>query len=288
MAQAKQWKKFLEIEPEFSAYEGSKIVIVPVPFEKTVSYGKGTKNGPKAILEASQIVEDYDIELDCEPYKKTGICTLPPVTFSKEPHGDIYNTAKKLFADQKFPIFLGGEHSISYGPVKAAKERFHDLSVLQFDAHADLRDSYHGSKHSHASIMRRVREMCPAVQVGIRSQDREERDYLAGNGMTGEVFYAHEMDHSKISSIVNMLSNNVYLTFDVDGLDPSIVPATGTPEPGGLSWELTLAIIKKVSEERRIIGADFVELSPKPGFEYADYTIAKLIYKTIGYVSRKL
>lgn len=280
-------KPFLEIEPEFSKYDTSKIVVVSAPYERTTSYGKGTKNGPAAILKASQIVEDYDIEAGCEPYKKLGIHTLPEIKFSSKPHDDIYKTVKKIIADKKTPVLLGGEHSISYGAIKAAKESYPDLSVLQFDAHSDLRDAYHGDKHSHASIMRRVREMCPSVQVGIRSQDLEEVTYLKEAGLMGSIFYAHEFDLSRISSIVKQLSGNVYITFDVDAFDPSIMPATGTPEPGGLLWYDCLRILKEVIASKNVVGFDVVELSPKKGMEYCDFTAAKLVYKMISYISMK-
>ena len=280
-------KTFLEIEPEFSGYDTSKIVVISAPYEKTTSYGKGTKNGPSAILKASQIVEDYDIEAGCEPYKKLGIHTLPAKEFTQKPHDDVYKTVKKIITDKKIPVLLGGEHSISYGAIKAAKELYPDLSVLQFDAHSDLRDAYHGNKLSHASIMRRVREMCSVVQVGIRSQDLEEITFLKEAGLMGSIFYAHDFDVSRIPAIVKQLSGHVYITFDVDAFDPSIMPATGTPEPGGLLWYDSLKILKEVISAKNIVGFDVVELSPKKGMEYCDFTAAKLIYKMISYISMK-
>lgn len=278
---------FLEIEPEYSGYDGSKIVVISAPYEKTTSYGKGTKNGPAAILKASQIVEDYDIEAGFEPCKKLGIHTLPALRLSNDPHGAVYKTVKKVLSDKKIPALLGGEHSISFGAIKAAKEAYPDLSVLQFDAHSDLRDAYHGDKHSHASIMRRVREMCPAVQVGIRSQDIEEVSYLKEAGLMGSIFYAHEFDVSKIPAMVKRLSSNVYITFDIDVFDPSIMPGTGTPEPGGLLWYDCLKILKEVILSKNIVGFDVVELSPKKGMEHCDFTAAKLVYKMISYLSMK-
>jgi len=281
-------KHFLEIDSVERRYSSSKIVVLPVPYEGTTSYGKGTKNGPSAILKASQIVEDYDIELGFEPYKRVGgIHTALPVKVAKDPHKEIYASVKKIISAGKFPLMLGGEHSISYGAVKAAKEFYSDLSVLQFDAHADLRDSYHGSKHSHACIMRRIREICPAVQVGIRSQDREESDYIKEYNLQKNLFYADPYDETKLPAIVKGLGKNVYITLDVDVFDPSVIPATGTPEPGGLLWEQVLAILKKVIAEKNIVGVDVVELAPKPNLHYADYTIAKLVYKIIGYLSLK-
>ncbi len=278
---------FLDIEPEFSAYASSKVIIVPAPYEKTTTYGKGTKNGPAAILQASQIVEDYDIELQYEPCKKLGIHTLPALKLNKDPHDTVYETTKRILQDKKFPFLLGGEHSISFGAIKAAREAYPHLSVLQFDAHADLRDSYHGSKHNHACIMRRVREMCPAVQVGIRSQDIEESRYLTACGGAESIFYAHDFDESRISAIEHMLTGDVYITFDVDALDPSIMPSTGTPEPGGLLWYSTLKLLKKIFAQKNVVGADLVELSPNPDCKHADFTAAKLVYKMIGYLSAK-
>ncbi len=278
--------KFLDIEPQFSSLNNSRFVVIPMPFEKTTSYGKGTKNGPSAILAASQIIEDYDIELGCEIYKKVGIHTMAPVRFSKDPHKDMYSAVKKVLSAGKIPVILGGEHSISYGPVKAAKEKYKDLSVLQFDAHSDLRDSYHGGKHSHACIMRRVREMCSAVQVGIRSQDKEEADYIKSCKIANTIYFAHNFSSSKNKEIINRLSKNVYLTVDVDVFDPSIIPSTGTPEPGGLNWDQVTSLIKLLADKKNVVGVDFVELAPKKGVAYPDFTIAKLIYKTIGYISR--
>lgn len=278
---------FLEIEPEYSSYDTSGFIIIPVPHEATTSYGKGTKNGPKAILEASQIVEDYDIELGTEPYKISGIHVAKPVDVSKDPHGNICAAVKKVLADGKVPVLLGGEHSISYGAVKAAKQKFRDLSVLQFDAHADLRERYHGTKQSHACVMRRVRELCPAVQVGIRSQDIEETEYIKKNGLAGSIFYAEKYDSTAIPFIVDKLTQDVYITFDVDAFDPSIMPATGTPEPGGLGWYQVLDILRAVIAKKNIVGIDVTELSPRKNMEFCDYTVAKLIYKMIGYINLK-
>lgn len=281
-------KSFLEIDPAESRFSSSKIVVLPVPYEGTTTYGKGTKNGPSAILKASQIVEDYDIELGFEPYKKVGgIYTAKPVNVSKDPHSQIYKAVKNVIAEKKIPVMLGGEHSVSYGAVKAAKEYYPGLSVLQFDAHADLRDTYHGSEHNHACVMRRIRAMCPAVQVGIRSQDTEETEYIKNNDLAGSMFYAHDHEGSSVPDIVNQLSKDVYITIDVDAFDPSVIPATGTPEPGGLLWYQVLEILKAVIAERNIVGVDVVELAPRRDLHYADYTIAKLVYKIIGYISLK-
>lgn len=287
-------KTFLEIEPQYSKFETSKIVIVPVPFEATTTYIKGTKNGPKAILDASREIEDYDIELGYEPYKKVGIHTLSPLrldeTSSRESfcHYLIYKKNQKLLSKNKIPIMLGGEHSVTIGAVKAACESFKNLSVLQFDAHSDLRNSYHGSKFNHACVMRRIREICHAVQVGIRSQDIEEIKYLKENRLLDTIYYAEKFNENKIKSIINKLSKDVYITIDIDVFDPSIMPSVGTPEPGGFSWDQVLNILRSVISKKNIVGVDIVELSPKPNLHHADFTAAKLVYKIIGYLSRKL
>lgn len=281
-------KTFLEIEPEYSQFESSKIVIIPAPYEATTTYIKGTSKGPEAILDASFQVEDYDIELKCEPYKKIGIHTLPAIKFSKDPHADILNCTKKVLSRKKIPIFLGGEHSISFGAVKCAKRFFPNLSVLQLDAHSDLRDSYHGSKFNHACVMRRIREICHAVQVGIRSQDIEEIKYLKENKFLDTIYYAEKFNKDKINSIIKKLSNDVYITIDIDVFDPSIMPATGTPEPGGMLWDEMLAILKDVIYAKNIVGLDVVELCPQKGLHHADFMVAKLVYKIIGYLSLKL
>lgn len=278
-------KTFLEIEPEYSQFESSKIVIIPAPYEATTTYIKGTSKGADAILDASLQVEDYDIELKCEPYKNIGIHTFSPIRFSKNPDRDIYNTLDKVFSKNKIPIILGGEHSISFGAVKCAKKYSPNLSVLQLDAHSDLRDSYHGSKLNHACVMRRIREICHAVQVGIRSQDIEEVKYLKENKFLETIYYAEKFNKNRINSIIKKLSNDVYITIDVDVFDPSIMPATGTPEPGGFSWIQVLNILRSVISKKNIVGVDVVELSPKPNLHHADLTAAKLVYKIIGYLS---
>jgi len=280
---------FLEIPKERTKFSSAKVVVIPVPYEETTSYGKGAKFGPKAILEASKIVEDYDIELGFEPQQKTGgIHTFPFITGKKDIHKKVFNAIKRALSKDKFFVVLGGEHSISYGAVKATKEFYPNLSVLQFDAHADLRDSYLNNKHSHACIMRRISPMCPFVQVGIRSQCLEEKEYIEEYSLEKKVFYAHEYDDSKTAKIVEHLTDNVYITFDVDCLDPSIMPSTGTPEPGGLLWYQVLKILRLVFKKRNVVGVDIVELAPIRGIHFPEYTIAKLVYKIIGYYSEKI
>jgi agmatinase len=271
--------KFLNSENQYTQYDTSKFVILPVPFEKTVSYGGGTAKGPEAILKASRYLEDYDIELDMEPFR-AGINVKRPVKALKGIKGEI----AKILKDNKVPVMLGGEHSITHFAVEAAGEIYKDLSVLQFDAHADLRDHYHGSKFSHACAARRILEICPAVQVGIRSMSKEEMDFAKSTGQISKIHFADKVEISEI--VASQLSKNVYITIDVDAFDPSEIPSTGTPEPGGLDYYQVLDILRTVCSQKNIVGFDVVELAPIKGLNYPDYTTAKLIYKLMGYIVR--
>ena len=274
--------RFLNIDRQHTDRKTAKFVVVPVPYEETVSYGKGTSKGPDAILKASMFIEDYDIELDREIYR-VGIHVTNPVKAIKEVKAHI----KKILDDKKVPVILGGEHSITPYAVAACKERYKDMSVLQFDAHADLKDSYQGSKNSHACVMRRVLEICPAVQVGIRSMDMSEAKFAKESGQISKLHLADKLELAEL--VTSQLSRDVYITFDVDALDPGIMPATGTPEPGGLDYYGVLDIFKAVARERNIVGFDFVELAPIKGLNHPDFTTAKLIYKLMGYIaSRKV
>jgi agmatinase len=270
--------KFLDLEPRYTDYKTSKFVVIPVPIEETVSYGRGTAKGPDAILKASQHIEDYDIELDKETCR-VGIAVKRPIKARRGIKGQI----KKILDDNKIPVMLGGEHSITPFAVEACKEKYKDLSVLQFDAHADLRDTFHGSKYSHACAVRRILEICPAVQVGVRSMDRSEMDYARKTGQISKIHFADKLELT--DKISTQLSKNVYITFDVDCLDPSIMPSTGTPEPGGIFYYDVLDIFKAVAKDKNIVGFDFVELAPIKGLSHPDYTAAKLIYKLMGYIT---
>lgn len=284
-------KNFLAVEKEVSSYDKSKIVILSAPLEKTVSYGKGTANGPKEILKASHYVEFYDEELDRELIFEKGIATLPELKLKdisvKKGIDKIYKSVKKLIADDKFVVTLGGEHSLSSAPVKAHFEIYENLSVLQIDAHSDLRDKYEGSKYSHASVMARVVEFTKdIVQVGIRAQCIEESQFIKENGI--KTYYAREIRNGKHGDdwqgkVINDLKENVYITFDVDGLDPSVITATGTPEPGGLFWDETMNLFKKIGEQKNIVGFDVVELAPSKYHENSSFTTAKLVYKLLNY-----
>lgn len=282
------------LEPPLSEFENSKVLIWPVPFEKTVTYGRGTREGPGAIIDASRNMELYDDEIAAEP-ANIGIHTLPAMNGDREPDEMIpalEREAQELIQSGKFLCMLGGEHSISAPVVRAFRKNFADLSVLQIDAHADLRDSYDGTQFSHASTMRRIVEVCPAVQVGIRSLSAEEA--CAIPGLPTRVFYAREITGRTdwIDSAVDALTPHVYLTIDVDGLDPSLIPSTGTPEPGGLSWNEVLGLIRAVASKRQVIGMDLVELcgstSNGSGTGHSSFVSAKLIYKTLGYIFREL
>lgn len=279
---------FLGLPDDDARYHDARGVVVPVPWEATVSYGAGTGKGPAAILEASRYVELYDEVLREEPYRKGGIHTAPPADVSS---GDsvafldgLEAVAARLFADGKFPVFLGGEHSLTIAPVRAANAAFEDLSVLQLDAHADLRESYEGTPWSHASVMRRVHELgVPAVPVGIRAISVEEAEFIQDEGLP--VFWSHRIAHGEewMDTVLNTLSDTVYVTFDVDFLDPSLVPATGTPEPGGGFWHQTMRFLGYVFQEKNVVGMDVVELAPIEGLHAPDFVIARLVHRCLGY-----
>jgi agmatinase len=274
------------IDEESADFNKAKVLVWPVPFEKTVSYGVGTKNGPRAIIDASRNMELFDEEIGGET-SQIGIHTLAPTNSDKEPDEmmqALYHEAKQLLKLGKFICMLGGEHSISAPVIKAHKETYSNLSVLQIDAHADLRDKYDGTPHSHASIMRRVVEFCPAVQVGIRSLSAEEA--LAIPSLPTKIFFAKDIVGRTdwIDEVAASLTEEVYLTIDVDGFDPSLIPTTGTPEPGGLMWYDVIGLIRKVAQKRRIVGMDVTELSTSPNDNSPSFLIAKLIYKTLGYI----
>ncbi len=284
-------QNYLGIPEEYSRYDSSPYVILPVPYEGTVTYGAGTAYGPNAIIEASHEVELFDDELGVEPYK-AGIHTLPPTeTTSNGPEVQneiIHRRFRQLLADGKKVCMLGGEHSISYGPVRACLEKYPQLTVLQLDAHADLRDGYLGQKFSHAAVMRRIRDLTTkTVGVGIRNYSIEESDYIKSAGV--RIISAREIQSNQhwIDDVVAELSGDLYLTVDLDGFDPSLVPATGTPEPGGLLWYPTLELLRRAIVKCNLVAFDVVELAPIEGYHAADFLAAKLIYKIIGYDSTR-
>lgn len=284
MEYVKEPDNFCEIPESYSNYSYSKVVVLPFPYEKTTCYVKGTENGPDAIIKASTEVELYDEEFG--NIFEIGICTLKPLKLKEKPElmaGIVYKNIKELLNHDKFIATIGGEHSITSGIVKAFKDKFKDLSVLQIDAHADLREDYEGSKHSHACAMKRVLEICPVVPVGIRSLSFEEAEFVKENNY--KIFWAKDIVYNDewFDEAISRLSRNVYITFDLDGLDPSIMPSVGTPEPGGLSYYQALRFLKKVCEKRNVVGFDVVELCPNKNQVSSDFTAARIIYKLIGY-----
>lgn len=284
-------ENFLAIEKEYSSFENSKIAILPAPYEKTTSYGKGTAKGPKAILDASHYVEFFDEETVKEVCFSTGIASMKALDFKnlsgKKALDHLYYSVKELIDAGKFVITLGGEHSISTAPIQAHFDSYPELSILHFDAHSDLREEYEGSKYSHASFAARVSEFTTKItQIGIRAQCKEEYEYIKAKGIN--TFYAHEIrnagfDDALITKMINTLDKNVYITFDVDYFDPSIMPSTGTPEPNGFYWDETMRLLKRVCGERNLVGFDVVELAPRKDFTFPDFLTAKLIYKILNY-----
>lgn len=278
-------------EEEYSGFDSASVLIWPVSYEGTVSYGTGTGAGAMAIVDASRNMELYEEETDSEVYK-IGIHTLDEFTPRETPAkmmDELYDTTKELLESGKFICMLGGEHSVSAPIIKAHAEKFHDMSVLQIDAHADLRDTYDGTPHSHASIMARVVKdlRIPSVQVGIRSISADEARSIDA-GLPTKIFWARDIAGKTdwIDSAVDSLTDNVYLTIDIDGLDPSIVPTTGTPEPGGLGWYETLMLIRKIAEKKRIVGMDLVEYSYFENYDSPAFLCAKLVYKSLAYIFR--
>lgn len=286
-------KNFLAIEDKYSNYRDSRVVMLPVPYEATTSYGKGAAKGPDGIYNASHYVEFFDEELNREFCfeKGNGIASLYPVKFNgakgKKALDIIYREVVKHIRNKKFVVTLGGEHTISTAPIKAHFDNFKDVSLLHFDAHSDLRDSYEGTKYSHASFCARVAEFTKDItQVGIRAQCREEYDFIKKNKI--KTFYAYAIRnglHGKNwqDKVIKGLKKNVYITFDVDYFDPSIMPSTGTCEPLGFYWEETMVLLRKLGKVRNVVGFDVVELAPKKGNPYPDFLAAKLIYKMLNY-----
>lgn len=282
---------FFGLSAEYAAAEQSRVAIVPVPYEATTSYGKGTKQGPDAILEASQQVELFDDELWVEPYQ-LGIQTCPPVIMepqtadNEKPFQALTDVVSPLVEFNKFPIIVGGEHALSYGSVKACIEKYPDLSILQIDAHADLRKSYENNTYSHACVAYHLYKLLPQpniTQVGIRNISKEEADWMEEEHPNINIFWARNQDKWNFSDVIWSLSDNVYLTIDVDGLDSGIMPATGTPEPGGMNWYQLMDLIKQLCIRKNVVGADVVEYAPIPGLHAPSFLVAKLLYKMIGY-----
>ena len=268
----------------------ARLVILPAPFELSTSYIKGTKKGPEAIIKASAYVELYDEELKTEPYR-LGIHTAKSLFPAKDAAGWVRNISlavKQILAENKFPVILGGEHTVSVGAIEAyQKSGFPNLSVLQFDAHADLRDSFEGSRLSHACAARRIAEKYPLTQVGIRSLSAEEAEFKKGSTNVTTFEASPALRKDTLEGMISSLTENVYITLDLDVFDPAFVPAVGTPEPGGLNWYEVLEVLRYLTTQKRVVGFDVVELCPLKGSIVSDFLSAKLIYKLIGYIFRK-
>lgn len=290
MIALEQDKNFLGLPDEANySYQSSKVIIQQAPYEYTSSYIQGSAKGPEAIIKASHFVECYDEELDTEIVSKVGICTLPPIPFNNKINAEaisiIQQETENLLNDDKFVVSLGAEHTVTYGFVKAFSKKFQNLTVLQLDAHSDLRHSYHNNIYSHASVMARINEMGLIIcQAGIRAQCIEEAQLIKTSDNI-HTFYAHQIRSNPLwmEELIAPMSNDVYITIDADGFDPSIMPAVGTAEPNGLLWTETLSFLKKVFKERNVVGFDVVECAPIEGSILSEYTLAKLVYKLIGY-----
>jgi agmatinase len=278
---------FLGIPPEYSSFEKSKVVILPVPYESTTSYQAGTRDAPHEIIWASRNVELYDEETGKETYK-IGIHTLdemvPLLGNADAMMESLHHVTQQIVQSGKFLITLGGEHAITSPIVKSHLERWPSMAVLQIDAHADLRDSYEGCKHSHASAMRRVVELCPVVHVGIRNISYDEVQALPK--LKSKIFYMKdiEKDPQWFVKVVDELPEHVYFTIDIDGMDSSWMPSTGTPEPGGLVWRDLMDLTRELTHRRNVVGMDLVELCPQGGIKAPNFLCAKLIYKILGQV----
>ncbi|MGC1514162.1 MAG: agmatinase [Maribacter sp.] len=276
-------KNYAGIPDEFAQLEKSKIILIPVPYDGTSTWGKGADKGPEAFLEASENMEWYDIETDSEVYKQ-GIHLTAPITENGSPEAmvkAVHATTKDFIKRNKFVTLFGGEHSISIGSIRAFNECFDDLTVLHIDAHADVRETYNGSKYNHACAVYEASQTTNLVQVGIRSMDSIEKTLIDPE----KTFFANEMlnDEYWMDKVIEAMTDNVFITFDLDALDPSIMPSTGTPEPGGLFWYETLEFLKQVFEDKNVVGFDMVELAPNKNNISPDFLAAKLYYKMLSY-----
>ncbi len=275
---------FGALSDDYCRYETAAIAVLPIPYDGTSTWMKGADLGPQAMLDASAHMELYDIETGAEVFRR-GIVTVAPVDCPDNPEemaAAVYQRARTLLRDRKFVVGVGGEHSVSVGLVRAAAERFPDLSVLQFDAHCDTREAYEGSRFNHACVMARIGEICPYVQAGIRSMDVSECAGLKRE----RTFFAHEIvaGINVVPKLLKALTQNVYITIDLDVLDPSIMPSTGTPEPGGLDWYTLLNLLMPVITEKNVVGMDVTELLPHPDNRAPDLLAAKLIYRTLSMI----
>ncbi len=271
------------LREEYCNVKDAQVVILPVPYDATGTWIKGADRGPAAIIEASANMELFDIETNSEAYRK-GIFTHAPIGTGAAPEELVHAVRDKvgeLIRQGKCAVVLGGEHSVSIGAIQAHAEMFPDMCVLQLDAHSDLRDEYNGSRLNHACVMARARESCPIVQVGVRSMDSSEWESMDRE----RIFFADDIRKNSawVRDVVSLLTGKVYLTVDLDVFDPSIMPSTGTPEPGGLSWQEVLKLVREVTQQKELVGFDVVELCPNPQNKAPDFLASKLIYKILSY-----
>ncbi|WP_417884981.1 agmatinase [Zunongwangia sp.] len=274
-------KNYAGIPDKYSRIDEAKVVLIPVPYDGTSTWQKGADKGPDAFLEASENMELYDIETKSEVYKK-GVYLAPAVTEDSSPEKmveAVYKTTKNYISQDKFVTLFGGEHSISIGSIKAFNENFADLTVVQLDAHADLRSEYEGSKCNHACAMHEASKNTNLVQVGIRSMDISETDHMDEN----QVYFGHDLYEDWMDDAIGQMTPNVFITIDLDAFDPSILPSTGTPEPGGLFWYETLEFLKLMFKKKNVVGFDIVELCPNKDEKSSDFLAAKLYYKMLSY-----
>jgi agmatinase len=276
-------RNYAGIPDQYAKLENAKIVVIPVPYDGTSTWQKGADKGPEAFLEASENMELYDIETNSEVYKE-GVYLADSVTEDSSPETmveAVHQTTKKYINKNKFVTIIGGEHSVSIGTIRAFDECFNNLTVLQIDAHADLRKEYEGSTCNHACAMYEASLNTNLVQVGIRSMEKSEKNSMN----LDKVFFAHDMavNEDWMDDVLDQLTDNVFITFDLDALDPSIMPSTGTPEPGGLFWYETLEFLKMVFEQKNVVGFDLVELCPNDIDKSSDFLTAKLYYKMLSY-----
>jgi len=271
------------IPEKYASFENAEILLQSIPYDGTSTWGKGADKGFERFLEAAENMELYDIETDTEVYRK-GIHILPEILEKSTPekvYEKVYHSSLQIIKSGKFPTFFGGEHSISIGIIKAFYETYPDITILQLDAHADLRPEYNGSAFNHACALYDASKNSNLIQVGIRSMDKSELDHMKKNNC----FFAEDIvgDTDWIERAIGIMKDKVYITLDLDVLDPGIMPSTGTPEPGGLSWETTLQFLKKVFELKEVKGFDIVELAPIKGLKAPDFLVAKLYYKMLSY-----
>ena len=285
------WETFLDTPPSEADRSSAGVIVIPVPYDSTTSYKSGTRHGPRAIIAASRHLEDYDLELDRD-ISLVGIYTTPeivPDVSGPEAMVDrVRRAVESVASEGKLVALLGGEHTITIGAVQAMAKTHADLSVLYLDAHADLKHEYLGTRWGHASVARRVLEVCPVVEVGVRSLAAEEKNFISESRLPIHWRTSPEGDTSRLAQeVLGSLSSNIYVSIDLDVLDPSIMPAVGTPEPGGMGWNELIGLLRVVGEQRRIVGFDVTELAPAEGPEACAFTAAKLVYKLVGYAAAK-